>query len=98
MVRSGEPLTVIGPVIRGSKRDAFATIAGIEVGVAFWGLAAVFGPTALLAASQMAYDILRFAGALILIYLGIKAPRAEFTSSERTSRRTGRTLVLPATV
>lgn len=116
MVRSGEPLTVTGPVIRlptvagprddrvmpnllaflpaafliamvpgpatvmlikqaahGSKRTAFATIGGIEAGVAFWGLAAVFGLTALLAASQTAYDILRFAGALFLIYLGIKA-------------------------
>jgi threonine/homoserine/homoserine lactone efflux protein len=27
---------------RGSKRNAFATIAGIELGVASWGLAAVF--------------------------------------------------------
>lgn len=66
MVRSGEPLTVTGPVIRlptvsaarararGSKRTAFATIAGIEASVAFWGLAAVFGLTALLAASQAA--------------------------------------------
>jgi threonine/homoserine/homoserine lactone efflux protein len=49
-------------------RNAFATIAGIEAGVAFWGLAAVFGLTALLAASQTAYDILRFAGALFLVY------------------------------
>ncbi|WP_340686447.1 LysE family translocator [Amycolatopsis coloradensis] len=59
---------------KGSRRNAFATVAGIEAGVAFWGLAVVFGLTALLIASQVAYDILRIAGAVFLIHLGVKAP------------------------
>ncbi|MBE1500495.1 threonine/homoserine/homoserine lactone efflux protein [Amycolatopsis lexingtonensis] len=32
--------------------NLLATIAGIEAGVAFWGLTAVFGLTAVLAASK----------------------------------------------
>ncbi|WP_206785305.1 LysE family translocator [Amycolatopsis sp. MtRt-6] len=73
MVPGPATVMLIKQAARGSKRNAFATIAGIETGIAFWGLAAVFGLTALLAASQTAYDVLRFAGALFLIYLGIKA-------------------------
>ncbi|WP_158882133.1 LysE family translocator [Amycolatopsis anabasis] len=58
---------------RGSRRNSLATIAGIEAGVLFWGLAAVFGLSAVLLASQIAYDVLRIAGAAFLVYLGVKA-------------------------
>ncbi|WP_020669911.1 LysE family translocator [Amycolatopsis nigrescens] len=58
---------------RGSRRNSMATIAGIEAGVLFWGLAAVFGLSALLVASEVAYNVLRIGGAVFLVYLGIKA-------------------------
>ncbi|WP_086841444.1 LysE family translocator [Amycolatopsis kentuckyensis] len=73
MVPGPATVMLIKQAARGSKRNALATIAGIETGIALWGLAAVFGLTALLAASQTAYDVLRVAGALFLVYLGIKA-------------------------
>ncbi|WP_233598696.1 LysE family translocator [Amycolatopsis sp. WAC 01375] len=59
---------------KGSRRNASATVAGIEAGIAFWGLAAVFGLTALLVASPVAYDILRIAGAVFLI--NVSNPKA----------------------
>ncbi|UMP05656.1 LysE family translocator [Amycolatopsis sp. EV170708-02-1] len=73
MVPGPATVMLIKQSAKGSRRNAFATVAGIEAGVAFWGLAAVFGLTALLIASQVAYDILRIAGAVFLIYLGVKA-------------------------
>ncbi|WIY05240.1 LysE family translocator [Amycolatopsis mongoliensis] len=73
MVPGPATVMLIKQAARGSKRNAFATIAGIEAGVAFWGLAAVFGLTAVLAASRTAYDVLRIAGAIFLVCLGIKA-------------------------
>ncbi|MBB5853293.1 LysE family translocator [Amycolatopsis umgeniensis] len=73
MVPGPATVMLIKQSAKGSRRNAFATIAGIEAGIAFWGLAAVFGLTALLLASQIAYDVLRVAGAVFLIYLGVKA-------------------------
>ncbi|KFU81499.1 LysE family translocator [Amycolatopsis lurida] len=73
MVPGPATVMLIKQSAKGSRRNAFATVAGIEAGVAFWGLAAVFGLTALLIASQVAYDVLRIAGAVFLIYLGVKA-------------------------
>ncbi|WP_181772263.1 LysE family translocator [Amycolatopsis pittospori] len=73
MVPGPATVMLIKQAAKGSRRNSFATIAGIEAGVAFWGLAAVFGLTALLIASQIAYDVLRVAGAVFLIYLGVKA-------------------------
>ncbi|SEF36601.1 Threonine/homoserine/homoserine lactone efflux protein [Amycolatopsis pretoriensis] len=86
MVPGPATVMLIKQASRGSKRNAFATIGGIEAGVAFWGLAAVFGLTALLAASQTAYDVLRFAGALFLIYLGAKALFFRNSADEREVR------------
>lgn len=73
MVPGPATVMLIKQSAKGSRRNAFATVAGIEAGVAFWGLAAVFGLTALLIASQVAYDVLRIAGAIFLVYLGVKA-------------------------
>jgi threonine/homoserine/homoserine lactone efflux protein len=49
-----------------SRRDAAATAAGIVAGLLVWGAAAAVGVSALLTASQLAYDVLRYAGAAYL--------------------------------
>lgn len=46
--------------------------AGIVVGCLCWGVVAAVGLGALLAASQLAYDVLRFAGALYMLWLGAR--------------------------
>lgn len=56
----------------GGPRQAYATLAGIIGGVFIWGAAAALGISALLVASRTAYDIVRFAGAAYLLYLGAR--------------------------
>ena len=56
----------------GGPRMAYATLGGIMAGVFAWGIAAALGISALLVASQTAYDALRIAGGLYLLYLGIR--------------------------
>lgn len=55
-----------------SRRAGFLTVLGNETGVFVWGVIAALGLTALLAASQLAYDIMRIAGAVTLVGFGIK--------------------------
>ncbi|MGW3243647.1 LysE family translocator [Streptomyces sp. NPDC001070] len=59
-----------------SRRAGFATVLGNETGVFIWGVCAAFGLTALLAASHLAYDIVRIVGAAVLIWFGVQALRA----------------------
>lgn len=53
-------------------RAAYATVLGICAGLLAWGVAAAVGIAAILTASQLAYELLRLAGAGYLIFLGIK--------------------------
>ncbi|QDH14378.1 LysE family translocator [Formicincola oecophyllae] len=53
-------------------RAAMGVVGGICCGVLVWGLAAAFGFTALVAASPLAFNILKVAGALYLVWLGLQ--------------------------
>lgn len=55
-----------------SRGRAWGAVTGIQAGTFVWGAAAAVGVSALLAASQVAYDILRFAGALYLLWIGLR--------------------------
>lgn len=63
---------VLRSVATGGKKSAYATLFGIMGGVWFWGLAAALGVSAVLVASKLAYTIVRWVGAIYLVYLGIK--------------------------
>ena len=71
-------------------RRAMLAAAGIALGCLTWALLVGAGLGALLAASQLAYEMLRWAGALYLLALGVKligAPRRMLdlsVSAERT--------------
>ncbi|MGW3103544.1 LysE family translocator [Streptomyces sp. NPDC001100] len=64
-----------------SRRSGFLTVLGNETGVFVWGVVAAFGLTALLAASEVAYDVTRVVGAIVLVGFGIQ--------TLRHARRTG---------
>jgi threonine/homoserine/homoserine lactone efflux protein len=51
------------------RRAGFATVAGVALGLAVIGLAAAFGVAELVQASTIAYEGLRWAGVLFLLYL-----------------------------
>lgn len=61
-----------------SRAHAYATAAGICSGAFVWGAAAAVGAAALLAASEVAFTVLKFAGAAYLLYLGISMIAASF--------------------
>ncbi|WP_369274112.1 LysE family translocator [Streptomyces sp. R11] len=58
-----------------SRRSGFLTVLGNETGVFVWGVVAAFGLTALLTASEVAYDVMRIVGAVVLVWFGIQALR-----------------------
>jgi threonine/homoserine/homoserine lactone efflux protein len=57
-------------------RGAVPTVLGLEVGLYLWALFAGAGFAALVAASEVAYLVLRIVGAAVLFVLGFKALRA----------------------
>jgi threonine/homoserine/homoserine lactone efflux protein len=59
--------------VRGGRRAAFATVGGLELGVAFWAVAAGLGLSMLLVASEVAYQALRVVGVLVLLWFGVRA-------------------------
>jgi threonine/homoserine/homoserine lactone efflux protein len=56
-------------------RGAVPTVLGLELGLYVWALFAGAGFAALVAASEVAYLVLRIVGAAVLLVLGIKAWR-----------------------
>jgi threonine/homoserine/homoserine lactone efflux protein len=57
-------------------RGAVPTVLGLELGLYVWALFAGAGFAALVAASEVAYLVLRIVGAAVLLVLGLKALRA----------------------
>lgn len=57
------------------RRSAFLTVLGNSTGILFWALASVLGISALVAASETAFLVLRVCGAVVLVYLGVRALR-----------------------
>lgn len=66
-------LVVLRQTLRNGRRTAFATTLGNATGLMTWAIAAAFGLTALVAASQVAYDITRILGAIVLAALGVQS-------------------------
>ena len=64
---------VVRSALRGGRRDALLTTLGNSVGVLFWGFASAVGISALVAASEVAFAVLKVAGAVVLVSLGIQA-------------------------
>jgi threonine/homoserine/homoserine lactone efflux protein len=64
---------VIRTSLVGGPRAGRVTALGICTGVVLWGGASALGLSALVTASERAYDVVRIAGACYLVWLGAKA-------------------------
>lgn len=64
---------VLRQAVRGGRRAALATVAGMELGVLVWALAAALGISVLLTASEIAYTTLRVVGVGVLVWIGIRS-------------------------
>ncbi|MFP5219325.1 MAG: LysE family translocator [Actinomycetes bacterium] len=63
-------------------RPAVATVLGLEAGLFAWAVMAGLGLAAVVAASEVAYWVLRVVGAAVLVYLGVRALLAAQRSSD----------------
>jgi len=68
-------LYVLGRTLHGGRREGTLSALGTFVGGSVHVFAAAFGLSAVLAASATAFEIVRYAGAAYLIYLGISMIR-----------------------
>lgn len=57
------------------RREAFHTVLGNSTGILLWALASVLGISALVAASSVAFAVLKVVGAVVLVWLGVQALR-----------------------
>jgi threonine/homoserine/homoserine lactone efflux protein len=64
-------------------RGAVPTVLGLEAGLYVWALFAGAGFAALIAASEVAYLVLRVAGAAVLLLLGVRAWRTAWRDRDR---------------
>ncbi len=74
-------LFVVANGMRHRAKGAIASALGIGAGSVVHALAAAIGVSAVIAASPVAFDILRYGGALYLAYLGIQAMRSWYRSA-----------------
>src|SRR6201995_6164585 len=58
------------------RRAGLGTSLGVSAGLAIWTIAAAVGLASLVRASEVAFTVLKLAGALYLVWLGIQALRA----------------------
>jgi threonine/homoserine/homoserine lactone efflux protein len=87
---------VIRSTISGGRRAAFATTLGNSAGVLAWALMAAVGIAAVVAASVTAFTIVKIAGAVVLLAMGLhsvlskhEAPQPHPASRHRSAFRDG---------
>ena len=64
---------IVRNALRGGRRHALWTNAGNSAGVLVWGCCAAAGVAAVVAASATAFDVIRVAGAIVLIIMGARS-------------------------
>src|SRR6185436_6977128 len=62
---------IIRNALRGGARSASLSAIGIGAGSSIWAAASVLGVAFLLESSDLAFTVLKYAGAAYLIYLGL---------------------------
>lgn len=83
--------------VRDGRQAGLAAVAGNEIGIFGWALAAGAGLTALLRANEVLYIAMHVVGGAVLVYLGVMAWRGskrdggEFGASLRIGTSRGRT-------
>ncbi|MEV0590757.1 LysE family translocator [Nonomuraea cavernae] len=64
---------ILRQTVRAGRGSGMAATLGNETGILVWGLAAAFGLSAMVLASQLAYDVMRIAGAAVLVVMGAQS-------------------------
>jgi threonine efflux protein len=84
VVGTGSPgpsnLAIMATAMNEGRRSALALAAGVVTGSWFWGLAAFFGLSALLATYSQALVVLKILGGLYLLWLGLRSARSAWSA------------------
>jgi len=64
---------VIQTAARDGRKAALATTAGNSLGVLTWALAAAVGIATVIAASAVAFTVVKLCGAVVLLWMGVRA-------------------------
>src|SRR3712207_703127 len=72
------------------RREAMLTTLGNSTGILMWALASVLGISALIAASEAAFVVLKLVGAVVLVWLGVQALRGRKTDEATDPRAAAR--------
>ena len=83
----GPDMALVTEARAGGRRTGVATIGGIAGGLMTWSLLAVAGIAAILAASAVAFTVLKVAGAVYLVYLGISTLRRDDAPDQEPGER-----------
>ena len=75
--------------VAGGRRSGVYAAFGVSVGLTIWTAAAALGIAALLRASEIGFDILKFAGAIYLTWVGIQMLRSRGVVAGDPGARTG---------
>ena len=81
---------VVRSALRDGWRAGIFTVAGNSVGVVAWALLSVLGISALVAASEMAFLVLKLIGAAVLVGLGVQTLLGAREPAEAPARARGR--------
>ena len=82
-------LYVLARSLRGGRREGLASSLGTAVGGFGYVIAASFGLSAILATSATAFNVVKYAGAAYLIYLGIRTIIAGKDAMQETPNVSG---------
>ncbi len=69
-------LAITGTSVNLGRRSGLAIASGVLCGSAAWGIAAALGLSAIMMANAWMFEVIRYAGALYLLYLAIKSLRS----------------------
>jgi threonine/homoserine/homoserine lactone efflux protein len=64
---------IVRSAVRGGRRDALMTTIGNSLGVLAWGGFAAVGIAAVVAASAEAFTVIKLAGAVVLVVMGLQS-------------------------
>lgn len=84
MLPGASQALMIRQVLEGGQRTLRGTLAGNASGFLLWSTAAAAGLSAVLLASPTAYAVLRIAGGVVLMILGVKTLRTALTTTVST--------------
>ncbi|GGT02223.1 lysine transporter LysE [Planobispora rosea] len=73
MIPGVSTAVILRQTLRAGRGPGMAATLGNETGILLWALAAAFGLSALVLASEVAYDVMRIVGAVFLIVMGAQS-------------------------